>query len=226
MASYFTTRTFDFLQDLEVHNDRDWFQANRDRYEEDVRDPMLAFVADAQPRLATISKHLVADPRRSGGSMFRINRDVRFSADKSPYKTHTGAQFRHAAGRDVHAPGLYLHLEPGNVGMGAGMWMPDNATLRRIRTHLDDNRAAWKRVRNAEWFKAWDLHGASLKRAPRGWDPDHPLIEDLRRTSWALMRPATEEEATSEGFLDLFIERCAETKPFLRFLCRAIDVPF
>lgn len=105
---YITPKLFSFFRDLKKNNDRDWFEANRARYERDVREPLLAFTdAFAEP-LYKISPHFRAEPKKVGGSLFRIFRDVRFSKDKSPYKTHAGVHFRHERARDVHAPGFYL----------------------------------------------------------------------------------------------------------------------
>ena len=132
-SPHFTPALFEFLADLSMNNEREWFQANKARYERDVRDPMIEFVVDFGEKLREINPHMVADPRKSGGSVFRIYRDVRFSRDKSPYKTNAGAHFRHEVGREVHGPGFYLHLEPGNVFAGAGIWMPNSATLGKIR---------------------------------------------------------------------------------------------
>ena len=145
-APYFTPATLTFLSQLARHNDRTWFKANQHRYEEHVRGPALRFILDAAPHLQRVSPHLVADPRPVGGSLFRIQRDVRFAADKRPYKTHLGIQFRHDAGKDVHAPGLYLHIEPGNVFVACGVWHPDAAALLRIRTAIAATPLRWKRV--------------------------------------------------------------------------------
>ena len=101
---------FRFLDALRGNNNREWFQANKERYESDVKGPMLRFIGDFAPRLRQISPRFVADPRPNCGSLFRIYRDVRFSKDKTPYKTNAGAQFRHQAGKDAHAPGFYLHV--------------------------------------------------------------------------------------------------------------------
>src|SRR5690348_9426526 len=111
--AYFSHDLFRFLDELRRNNRREWFEANRNRYERHVREPMLAFIAGFAPRLKSISPRLIADPHPSRGSMFRVYRDVRFSPNKSPYKTHVAARFSHVMGRDVHAPGFYLHLEPG-----------------------------------------------------------------------------------------------------------------
>lgn len=130
---YFGKELFQFLAELSLNNDRTWFNANKARYERDVKQPLLAFIEDFQVPLKRINPHFVADPRPAGGSMFRIYRDTRFGKDKTPYKTHAAAHFRHDATGDVHTPGFYLHLEPMNVMCGAGIWKPDGPTLLRIR---------------------------------------------------------------------------------------------
>ena len=138
MASkaHVTPELFEFFRQLKRNNNREWFQKNKARYEERVRDPLLELVADFEPHLHKISPHLVADSRPVGGSLFRIYRDVRFSKDKTPYKTAAGVRFPHEECKDVHAPGFYLHLEPGEVFAGAGIWRPDAATLRRVRDRI------------------------------------------------------------------------------------------
>ena len=135
---HFDTDLFEFLRELAENNNREWFLANKDRYRAAVQEPLLGFISDFAGRLHEISPNFIADPRSSGGSMFRIYRDVRFSKDKSPYKTHAAAQFRHRAGRDAHAPGFYLHLEPGSVFWGAGLWHPQRAVLYEIRNAIID----------------------------------------------------------------------------------------
>ena len=110
-APSFSPALFAFLRELKDHNDRAWFNANKARYEEEIKEPALAFIEDFGYRLPEVAPHLTADKR----SLFRIYRDTRFSKDKTPYKTHVGIQFRHERNRDVHAPGFYLHLEPDSV---------------------------------------------------------------------------------------------------------------
>jgi uncharacterized protein (TIGR02453 family) len=225
--AYFTTATLDFLQDLEVNNDKTWFEANRDRYEADVKAPMLQFIEDLQAPLRTVSRHVVADPRVQGGSMFRIHRDLRFSSDPTPYKTNASAHFSHDQGSDVHAPGFYFQLEPGNCGMAAGIWQPPTAVLNRIRTTIVERPGAWTRARNAVCTDGWELtREGSLRRAPRGFAPDDPHIEDLRLTSIAAWRHLEEDEVTSDDLLPVFVEQCRHTLPLMRLLCRALDLPF
>lgn len=225
--AHFSPRLFKFLKDLAANNDREWFKANQDRYEDDLREPARAFISDFGPHLAKISPHFRADPRKVGGSLFRIHRDVRFSKDKSPYKTQTGIQFRHKAGRDAHAPGFYLHLQPGSCFVGVGIWHPDGETTKRIRTFLAGNTARWKRVTGAKSFRdKFELQGGSLKRPPRGFDPDHPLIEDLKRKDFIGVLSITQKEVTSPDFLKRFTAHCRSGSAFVEALCEATGVDF
>ncbi len=224
--SYFTASTIAFLRDLKANNDRDWFNANKERYEEHVRMPAMKFIADFAPHLASISPHFVADPRPVGGSMFRIYRDVRFSKDKSPYKTHVGLQFRHAAGKDVHAPGFYLGIEPGQSVEALGVWHPDGKALRRIREAIADDPEAWHDAVDAAAEAGLDgWYGESLVRAPKGYEADHPLIEDLKRKDFVVMPNLTEDQVTSGGFIERYAAACRGSRPFIQFLCNAVDLP-
>ncbi len=224
-SSHFRPALFEFLADLSENNNRDWFQANRDRYERDVREPMIEFIADFAERLGRISPHMVANPRRSGGSMFRINRDTRFSPDKSPYKTNVGAHFRHEVGRDVHGPGFYLHLQPGQVFAAAGIWMPDSATLLKIREAVAANPVRWESIVNEDSFAStFTLEGDSLKRPPRGFDPDHPLIETLKLKSFAATTVFDQEAACSTRFIDIYADTCRIAAPFSEFLTKTVGL--
>jgi uncharacterized protein (TIGR02453 family) len=226
-AARFSPALFGFLEDLAAHNDRAWFHAHKARYEADVKGPLLAFITDFGPRLAAVSPRFTADPRPVGGSMFRIHRDTRFARDKRPYKTHAAAQFRHEAGRDVHAPCFYLHLAPGEVFAGAGLWRPDGATLKAVRDTIDAWPDTWGRVK-AETLQGTGLYldGDALKRPPRGYDPEHPAIDDLRRKDFIVVRDFTQADACRADFLDRFADACRAAAPFVRFLTQAGDLPF
>jgi uncharacterized protein (TIGR02453 family) len=224
---HFTPRLFAFLRELSRNNDRAWFTANKPRYERDVRDPMLRFIADFAPHLRRISPHFVADPRPVGGSMFRIYRDSRFSRDKRPYKTVASAQFRHALGKDVHAPGFYLHLEPGNVFGAVGMWRPEAEPLRLVREAIVEKPAAWKRAIGGQAFRErFELDGDTLRRAPRGFDPEHPLIEDLKRKDFVAGAPFEDAEVFEPDFLERYAATARAGAPFMAFLARAVGVPW
>jgi uncharacterized protein (TIGR02453 family) len=219
---HFTPELFDFLAELADNNTREWLAANRDRYRAQVQEPLLRFIADFAAPLRAISPAFVADPRPSGGSMFRIHRDVRFSRDKSPYKTHAAAQFRHRGGRDAHAPGFYLHLEPGTVFAAAGSWHPDREHLDRIRAAIVEHPRKWRSVLADRDFAAHHhLPGDSLVRAPRGFDPDHPLIEDLKRKDFIAVEALSQSAAYRAGFIDRVAESFAAAAPLVRFLTEA-----
>ena len=225
---YFTPELFAFLKDLADHNDRTWFKANQQRYEEAVRQPALDFITDyGEQRLAKLSPHLVADSRTVGGSLFRIQRDTRFSKDKTPYKLNTGLHFRHELAADAHAPGLYLHIEPGNCFMGAGLWQPESKVAYAIRDHIVAEPAAWKRAAHGKKLtEVFELSGDSLIRPPRGVDPDHPLIDDLKRKSFMVTARLRQSDITARDMMDRFHDHAMRTRPLLSFLCAAVGAPF
>ncbi len=219
-----TPRTFRFLSELARHNDRDWFNANKDRYIEEVRDPLLAFVAAFAPKLAKISHQMVADPRPVGGSLFRIYRDTRFSVDKRPYKTHAGLSFRHRSGREVHGPVFYLHLEPGTVFSAAGMWHPPSDSVKQVRDAIIAHPERWERATRGR-SRALD-DGDRLVRPPRGYDLEHPLLEDLKRKSFTMSTRFTQKEACAPDFLNQFARACRQTAPLMEFLTDAVGLPW
>ncbi len=219
---------FDFLADLEKHNNRDWFNEHKPRYKVSIVAPMRQFIEAMAPRLGLVSEHFIADSRPHGGSMFRIYRDTRFSKDKRPYKEHVGCQFRHRLGRDAHAPGFYVHLEANQVLFGGGIWKPDGKTLAKIRTAMVDNPVSWQRVVNDKAFirRFGALRGERLKRSPRGFSADHPLLEDLKLKSFFVMQQAEPDLACSKRFT-ASVEKCFLTAgPLLSFLAFALDLPY
>jgi len=229
MPRHFTNKTFIFLKDLDGNNDREWFKANRDRYESDVREPALDFIEDFADMLYKISPHFVADARKQGGSLFRLHRDTRFSKDKTPYKTHTGMQFRHVATKDdVHAPGFYLHLEPGECWAGIGLWQPSTADALKIRTAIAENPANWKKAAYAKRFTdTFELSdGKKLQRPPKGFDPEHAHVEDLKRRDFTAGRRLNQKQVTSEGFIDDYAAMCRTAGPFVKFLTEAVGVAY
>jgi uncharacterized protein (TIGR02453 family) len=216
-----------FLRELDRNNERQWFNANKQRYESEVVAPAMAFIEAMAPRLEAVSPHFLAIPRKIGGSMMRVYRDTRFSADKRPYKTNIGIQFRHELGRDVHAPGFYVHLEPGSVFLGVGLWHPGSEELGKIRRHIDRQQGDWKKARDGKKFSdQFALGGESLKRAPRGYAEDHPLIGDLKRKDFIAARDVAVKETRDSGFVDLVGASFRSSAPFMRFLCDALEVPF
>ncbi len=225
--AHFTPNFFEFLLELRSNNNREWFQANKNRYERDVKEPLLRFIEDFEPRLHSISTHFVADTRANGGSMFRIYRDVRFAKDKSPYKTQAAAQFRHEVGKTAHAPGFYLHLAPDEILAGVGMWQPDSESLNKIRNAIDANPGKWERVAKGKEFLAeYAIGGESLKRPPKGFDPDHPYIDDLKRKDHIASLELDVGDTYSPGFIDDFTDACRDASPYMEFLTTAIGFPY
>lgn len=217
----FGPELFVFLRQLKRQNTREWFERNRERYVADVEAPMLRFIRDVGERLPSISPAYVADPRRSGGSMFRIYRDTRFSADKSPYKAWVAARFGHrSAGKDVHAPGFYLHLAPDERYGGGGIYHPDTPTLTRIRGRIVAEPKAWAAVLES----GVEIEGECLRRAPAGFDPAHRFVDDLRRKDLYALAEFSERDVTSPRFLDRYLEACREVAPLVEFLTRALGL--
>jgi uncharacterized protein (TIGR02453 family) len=223
MAPYFTRETLRFLKELKQNNERAWFAANKARYEEHLKDPSLRLIHDFAPALAAISPHFLATPR----ALFRIHRDTRFSKDKSPYKTHLGLHFRHQLARDAHAPGYYFHVEPGGVFVGTGIWHPDARALRMIREHIVEDPAAWKRASRAKRFvSTFTQEGDRLARPPKGFDADHPLIEDLKWQDFIGVAALDDAFALRGNVVGELARMFESATPFMRFLCAALDVPF
>lgn len=214
-----------FLGDLAENNNRDWFEANKGRYEADVREPARSFVRAMAPRLLKISRELVADDRKVGGSIMRVHKDVRFSRDKSPYKTNLGIQFRHRTGRDVHAPGLYVHIQPGMLFLGAGMWQPEPDALHALRTAIAAAPLKWRKIVDDAGLKSeWQQAGSSLKRPPKGFVADHPNIEDLKRTDYILDSQLSVPDVRNPNLVTKAADAFALTQPYLRFLCSALKI--
>jgi uncharacterized protein (TIGR02453 family) len=217
-----TPRLFRFLRELARNNDREWFNANKSRYQADVRDPLLAFITAFDPALAKIAPEMVADPRPVGGSLFRIHRDTRFANDKSPYKTHAAMAFRHRAGKDMPGPAFYLHLGPGEVFAGAGIWHPMPDTLKQVREAIVAHPERWRRATRAKGAAALDEDDERLSRPPRGYDADHPFIEDLKRKSFTTGTSFSEKDACAPEFLGEFTKACRRALPLVDFLSQAV----
>ncbi len=223
----FTSETFTFLTQLKKNNNRDWFNKNKDRYEALVREPSLEFIESAAAPLKKISEHFVAIPKKMGGSLMRVYRDTRFSKDKTPYKTNIGIHFRHEFGKNVHAPGYYLHIAPGETFLGLGIWHPDSDALKKIRSYMQEEPTRWKRAINAKTFKdTFELAGASLKKAPLGIEKDHPMIDDLKRKDFIGVTTLGEDTILSNDLLKTVSEHFKKGNNLMRFLCDALRVPF
>lgn len=223
----FPKETLQFLKTLKRNNDREWFQKNKARYEAAFLAPSLDFIQAMEKPLSKISPCFTAIAKKQGGSLMRIYKDTRFAKDKTPYKTNIGIQFRHEAGCSVHAPGYYLHVEPGSVFLGVGIWRPDRQPLLQIRQAISQEPADWKRARDAKGFQSiYELSGDSLKRPPAGFEKDDPMIEDLKRKDFIGVCNLDDDTLTDPKFLQEVTKKFKAATPFMRFLCNALELPF
>ena len=228
MSAYFSDASLKFLRGLARHNDKAWFDQHRQDYEAQVRQPFLRLIGDLQPALASISPHYRADPRTVGGSLFRIYRDARFSNDKSPYKPWQGARLFHERRREVAAPSFYLHLQPGECFVGAGLWHPEPENLRRVRQFIVDNPGSWAAAAHAKPFrKRFDLDDSEmLVRPPRGYPADFVHLDDLRRKNHVAMRIIDDATMTGPRLLSTLAKDLQQLGPFMDYLCAALDLEF
>jgi uncharacterized protein (TIGR02453 family) len=211
--------TLKFLRQLKAHNEKAWFDANKPRYE-DIKEAALGFVEAAGMQLRAISPELVADARPNGGSLMRIYRDIRFSKDKTPYKTHLGIHFHHRAMTEERAaPGFFLHVAPGESGVYAGVWHPDTATQQKVRAAIAADAAGWKKAKGKLTFE-----GESLQRVPKGFAADHPMAEDLRRKDFVAMVPLADKDVTAPDLVKRFTAACRTLAPLNAFLAEAVGI--
>jgi uncharacterized protein (TIGR02453 family) len=218
-----------FLRDLARNNDKTWFEAHRDVYEREVRDPMRQLVEALDARLRSIAPEIVGDPRRS---MFRIHRDVRFSRDKSPYKTNAGAWLYHRdAGRKVGTDGegggagFYFHVDPTTCFVAGGMWMPARPALQRIRQAIAAQPTALARLTKAQGFRrrfGGLSEEAKLRRVPRDFPCDHPAGEWLKLQSFTARAPIEPRVVTSPRLVDRLCRDFEPLVPLVRWLNRAL----
>lgn len=219
----FTPDLFAFFRQLKRNNDREWFAANKDRYAASVEAPMLEFIRQVGERLPAISPAFRADARRFGGSLYRIYRDTRFSADKSPYKLWIAARFKHRSVRgEVEGPGFYIHLGPNEIFGGGGIYHPSMPTLTRIRQHIVDNPRGWTAVKQS----GIEIEGESLVRAPAGFDANHRFIEDLRRKDFYAGADFSEADVLRKDFVDRFMSCCQDVSPLVKFLTVALGLRY
>ena len=224
---YFSRKTFTFLSKLEENNNRDWFNEHKQDYEDVVREPALNFIADISSDLPKISPHFNAIPKKIGGSLMRVYRDVRFGKDKRPYKTNIGIQFRHEIGKDVHAPGFYVHISPEECFVGVGIWHPDSPTLRKIRDRIIEHPNKWNTIIKNKTFKSnFERVGDTLINAPRGYPKDHPLLEDLKLKDHIGISPMKKSVVYSEQFKKEVLKSFKQGSNYIQFLCQSLNLNY
>ena len=192
----FSDRSLRFLRALKRNNRREWFHQRRAEYDAHLHAPMVAIVEQLARDFAAVRPEFVAAPKIS---MFRPWRDTRFSADKSPLKTHVAAVFPHRALGRMRGGGLYFEVAPRHVWMGGGLYQPDTAALHAVRTHIAAHHRRLTRLLAAPAFteRLGVMHGAQTSRMPRGFDPMHPAADLLRHKQFLASREEPAEFAAS-----------------------------
>ena len=233
-VSHFDESALRFLRGLARHNRREWFESHKEDWTRHVREPMAELVEEMDLRLARLAPEMTGDPKRS---IFRIYRDVRFSKDKSPYKTHAACWFFHSdssskVGREAHGggAGFYFHLEPGASRVGGGCWMPPRPALQRIRASIADDPRGFERIALAPRLRRrMGVPGeeGTLKRVPRPWPQDHPAGRWLRHQSFTIGRALTDAEVTSARLTATLATDFAVMTPLVRWINDVLDLaPF
>ncbi|MCG9722531.1 DUF2461 domain-containing protein [Shewanella sp. Isolate7] len=222
----FTPDCLDFLAKLASNNERDWFKSHQNEYEAKVRTPALNFISAMAPHIAQLSPRLTAVPKKVGGSLMRPQRDARFSKDKTPYKINVGIQFRHFQGKDVHAPGLYLHIANDGSFLGAGIWHPDSKALNQIRSCIDDNPNAYKQALKQLSDAGFNMEGDSLQRPPKGFDKHHPMLDELKRKDFIAIKPLDTRQLFTEDFDTWCAKQFSQVNKLMGYLCFALDLDY
>lgn len=223
----FPPQTLDFLHDLSLNNNREWFTDNKSRYEDFIVAPSLDFIDAIGGRMPKISEHITCIPKRVGGSLFRIYRDVRFARDKRPYKTNIGIHFRHEHARNAHAPGYYLHIGIDECFLGGGMWRPDGEALHRIRSRIIEKPDQWNKIlRSTNFQKHFELGGESLKRPPKGFPADHKFLDYLKRKDFIALSRFDHGLIVDPDILEYSFERYRSSSLLMKFLCDSQELQF
>lgn len=214
--------TFDFLRELADNNNREWFAKNKHLYEEAKID-LFALITPLIKELSSIDPQFSADtePKKC---LLRIYRDIRFSPNKAPYKKNYGIAFD-VKGYGPTTPSYYLHLEPGNCFFGAGFWMPESKVVKSIREEIDYSADEFLEVVNDKEYKAlFSLSREdSLKKAPKGYEVDHPMIDYLKLKSFISIYPLKEEDFYQKDIVEKLIKAFHTIQPFILFLRKAVD---
>jgi len=213
----FTSKTLSFLRALKRNNDREWFRARKDQYEQHVRVPMIAVVEQLALDFRTIAPELIASPKQS---LFRVYRDTRFSSDKKPLKTHAAAVFRPKTLPRPQGAGLYFEIAPGWVWIGGGMWRPEPPELVQLREHIADT---WPEIRDITTARAFrtrfaELSGDTMTRVARGYPSDHPAADFLKYRQFYGGAEFPASLAHSREFYPTLLSTFKALMPLVRFL--------
>lgn len=213
-----TKDNLDFLKTLKANNDRDWFNANKDEYLKQHQN-IIEFAEDL---LEKLRKHDDIETPSGKKALFRIYRDVRFSKDKSPYKTHWAGSFKRAT--KYLRGGYYFHIEPESVFVGGGFWAPNKDDLLRIREDIVTDASELRSIINGKRFinTFGSLEGEQLKSCPKGFDKDHPDIDLLRYKQFVVSKKFSNEEALSKDFSKMVDDTFKEMRPFFDYMSLSV----
>lgn len=217
----FQPSTMDFLRELKAHNTKEWFDENRKRYQA-AKDNFLELVTAIIEDMEGYEPDVRGlEPKQT---MFRINRDIRFSKNKDPYKTNFGAVFARG-GRKSPLAGYYFQLSPENNFAGGGYYMPSSAQLKTLRLYISHNAPTLREILADDEFKDFygELRGESLKTAPKGFDKDHPDIDLLRMKSFTVMHQFSDEEVLAEDFPQQLVDGFALMQPLVKFINEGLE---
>lgn len=212
----FTSKTLSFLRSLKRNNQREWFHARKDQYEQHCRQPMIEIVERLAVDFRSFAPGMLADPKVS---LLRPYRDTRFSEDKTPLKTHVGATFPNRALGRMNGAGFYFEVAPGWVWIGGGLWRPDTSQLQLVRAHIVENQSAFERiVKTPRFRRLGGLQGDTLTRVPRGYPKDHPAAAYLHYRQFMAFREDAPALATSRNFYTTLRTTLETIAPLVTFL--------
>ena len=211
-----------FLKHLKRNNNRPWFESHKDEYEQNVKMPMQSFIAALQPHFARFAPEFDINPKRS---IFRIYRDVRFSADKTPYKTHIAAHFvLRRTPKGFVGSGYYMEINPGEIFVGGGIYMPDSLQLKKIRKAIATNGEEFLSIVTNRRFQKWfaPFEWSSLQRIPKGYEEGHPMAKWLKYKQFFVGRTMPESVCYSISLVEEVAAVCEEAAPLVQFLNRSL----
>jgi len=216
--------TIKFLKDLKKNNNKVWFDANRNKYELAKKDfaEFVQTIIDKHAKKDSTIKELKAKD-----CMFRINRDIRFSKDKTPYKTNFGASINRGGRKSVFA-GYYFHFEPGEHFVGGGIWIPMPPELKKIRQEIDYNLDEFKKIVGSKKFKSvygelYKEENVSLSKVPQGFEKDNPAAEYLKLKSILALKKLKETDITSKNLEKQVLEAFDALQPLIEFINKALE---
>ena len=214
MQTFLPPSVFSFLEDLKENNHREWFQNNKTRYQEQYN-YALQFADELLLRMKQIDTIETISGKKS---LFRINKDVRFSKDKSPYKTNIGGALTRAT--KYLRGGYYFHIEPGNCFLGGGFWAPSPEDLKHIRLQIAADPGPLQQILSSKEFIATfgQLEGEQLKSAPKGFSKDHPAIDLINYKQFLLIKKLTDEEVQSKQYLETVVSTFQAMRPFFNYM--------